>query len=511
MTDWTDGYRADIDYTYGYYTELNPLFIKLAFLNMGLVPPEQGQHCELGFGQGLSVNMHAAASANTWHGNDFNPAHASFAQAVAKASGANVYLSDEAFADFCSRSDLPDFDSIGLHGIWSWINDENRTIIVNFIRRKLKVGGVLYISYNTQPGWTALLPLRDLLVEHSEVMGTDGQLFTSRIEDSFAFVNKLFETNPGYTQANPQVVDKLKKIKSQNLSYIAHEYFNQNWLPMSFSKMVQWLNPAKLNYACSANYLDHVDEINLSTEQQVLLKGLPDAMFRETVRDFCVNQQFRKDYWVKGARQLNQLEKVEALRAVKIILIKPRSELLPNINSRLGQISLRESIYKPLIEVLADHKVQTLAQIERALADQGLILAQIIQAILILTGLGFLAPVQVDTVIVKAKEYTDKLNAYLLDKARNRAEISYLASPVTGGAFQVTRYQQLFLLVLSSGKKQPSEWAQWVTELLVSQKATLNKDGQVLETFEQILTEMTEQALNFAEHKLPILKVLQIV
>ena len=25
MTDWTAGYVADIGYTYGYYTELNPL------------------------------------------------------------------------------------------------------------------------------------------------------------------------------------------------------------------------------------------------------------------------------------------------------------------------------------------------------------------------------------------------------------------------------------------------------------------------------------------------------
>lgn len=31
-------------------------------------------------------------------------------------------------------------------------------------------------------------------------------------------------------------------------------------------------------------------------------------MFRQTVRDFCVNQQFRRDYWVKGARKLSALE-----------------------------------------------------------------------------------------------------------------------------------------------------------------------------------------------------------
>lgn len=36
MSDWTSGYVADIGYTYGYYSELNPLRIKLAFFNARL-------------------------------------------------------------------------------------------------------------------------------------------------------------------------------------------------------------------------------------------------------------------------------------------------------------------------------------------------------------------------------------------------------------------------------------------------------------------------------------------
>ena len=170
MTDWTAGYVADIGYTYGYYTELNPLRLRLPLLAAGIVFPEIDTACELGFGQGMSIGMHAAASGRRWYGTDFNPAQAGFAQEMAAASGAQAYLFDQAFAEFCARNDLPDFDYIGLHGIWSWISDENRALIADFIRRRLKVGGVLYISYNTQPGWTAMLPMRELLTEHAEVM-----------------------------------------------------------------------------------------------------------------------------------------------------------------------------------------------------------------------------------------------------------------------------------------------------------------------------------------------------
>ena len=140
MSDWTAGYVADIGYTFGYYTELNPLRIKLAFLNAGLVCPEVGTACELGFGQGVSANLHAAASVIQWHGTDFNPSQAGFAQELAAVSGAGAKLYDDAFADFAQRPDLPEFDYIGIHGIWSWISDENRSVMVDFIRKKTKWG-----------------------------------------------------------------------------------------------------------------------------------------------------------------------------------------------------------------------------------------------------------------------------------------------------------------------------------------------------------------------------------
>ena len=65
---WASGYLADIGYTFGYYTELNPLRVNLAFLNTGLVCPQIHTACELGYGQGLSANLHAAASNTQWWG-----------------------------------------------------------------------------------------------------------------------------------------------------------------------------------------------------------------------------------------------------------------------------------------------------------------------------------------------------------------------------------------------------------------------------------------------------------
>ncbi|MEX0739203.1 MAG: class I SAM-dependent methyltransferase [Pseudohongiella sp.] len=510
MNNWSAGYIADIGYTFGYYPELNPLRVKLAFLNKGLKFPEVGNACELGFGQGVSANLHAAASSTHWYGTDFNPAQAGFAQELAEISGCGARLYDEAFSDFAARDDLPDFDYIGLHGIWSWISDENRAVIVDFIRRKLKVGGVLYISYNTLPGWSNFAPMRHLMTEHAEVIGAQGRGIVSRIEDAIEFADALLATNPIYLRANPNISDRVAKLREQNRQYLAHEYFNRDWHPMHFATMVDWLEPAKLSYACSANYLESIDSINLTEDQQKFLRDISDDMFRESVRDFMVNQQFRRDYWVKGERRMTVLEQNEEVRSIKIVLVSSRPDISLKTNGSLGEATMSEQIYSPILDYLADHKPKTLAQLEQAMPAYGVTMAKIVEATLILAASGHIATVQDDTVIQKAKKQTEKLNAKLCMRSRGSNDIDYLASPVTGGGIQVSRFQQLFLLSIGHGHKQPSDWAATAWQILNIQGQRLVKEGKTLETPEENLAELNDQAEQFARKKLPSMKALLI-
>lgn len=510
MSDWTAGYVADVGYTFGYYTELNPLNSTLALLNAGIEVPSYGTACELGYGQGLATNIHAAASNTHWYGTDFNPSQAAFAQELSTASGAAAAMFDQSFADFCSRSDLPDFDFIALHGIWSWISEENRLEIVDFIRRKLKVGGILYISYNTYPGWASFAPLRHLMTEHAQVLGTEGKGIVSRIDGALEFTERLLATNPVFSRVNPFVSERTKKLKDQNRHYLAHEYFNRDWLPMHFATMAECLEPAKVQFACSAHYLDHVPGINLTAEQQSFLNEIPDLMFKETVKDFMVNQPFRRDYWVKGLRRLNPLERVERLRLQKVMLLSQSESVPRKVTGMLGEADLNNNIYEPLIDLMADHQVRTLGQIESVLKEKGVTFPQLIEAILVMTGSGHMASVQDEVTISKAKKKTDLLNARLMKKACGTNDLVYLASPVIGGGFRTTRFNQLFLLAIDNGKRKPGEWAQFAWEILQAQGQLLVKEGKTLESPADNLLELTEQANAFAQSHLPILKALLI-
>ncbi len=511
MSDWTSGYVADICYTYGYYGELNPLREKLAFLAAGYDIALCRTACELGFGQGISVNIHAASQPDTaYWATDFNSAQAGFAQLVAGASGANVKLFDQSFEEFCRRDDLPGFDSIGLHGIWSWISDENRAVIVDFIRRKLNVGGVAYISYNTLPGWGAMVPVRHLLTEHAAIMSAPGQGIVGRIDGAIAFAEKLMALNPHYSRANPMVAERLNAIKDQNRHYLAHEYFNRDWRPMPVAEMAKWLEPAKLSFACSAHYMDFIDAVNLTPDQQAFLREIPDTLFRETVRDYMVNQQFRRDYWVRGGRKLGALELIEVLRRQRFVLSSPRNTVSLKVKGALGEVEPTAAIYDPILDAFADLQPKTLAQVEQIVKDKNINIAQLREAAIILSGAGILHPAQDDRQISKARPFTDRLNAHLIDKSRSTNDIAYLASPVTGGGIQVARFSQMFLKARSLGKKAPAEWAAYAWQILAAQGQRILREGKTMETAEENLAELTSQAQNFSEGQLSCLKALGI-
>jgi SAM-dependent methyltransferase len=511
MTDWTGGYVADIGYTYGYYAELNPLRARLPLLSARLALPKNGTACELGFGQGVSANVHAASSGTRWHGTDFNPSQASFARQLADSFTDGPQLFDQSFAEFCTRADLPDFDYIGLHGIWSWISDENRTIIVDFVRRKLKVGGILYISYNTQPGWGAMVPVRSLLTQHADTLAPPGAGVVARVDGALAFARKLWDTNPAFARANPHIADRLKKMEGMDRPYLAHEYFNRDWLPMSFAEMAGWLQQAKLDFACSATYLDHLPNVHMTPEQLALLDELPDPVFRQSVRDFIVNQQFRRDYWVKGARHLNPLEYSEQLRAQRVVLTAPPASITMSVSGALGTATLSEPIYKPIIELMGDYQIRTLGEIEQALRESRISLPNLHQAVMVLTEKGAMGPAHDESTIAANRPRTEQLNRVLLERARGSADIAYLASPVLGSAIGVTRFPQLFMLAIQAGKSTPQEWAAYAWQILKSQQQVIAKDGVALQGDEANLAELTTQATELRDHRLIVLRALGVL
>ena len=510
MSDWSEGYVSDINYTYGYYSELNPNNMVIPFLMAGLAPPKIASACELGFGQGVSLNIHASASEVQWFGTDFNPSQVGFAQHLAEVAGNHAHLCDQSFRAFCERDDLPEFDFIGLHGIWTWISVDNQQIITDFIRRKLRVGGVVYLSYNTLPGWSTLAPLQHILSQHDQMLGSHRDTKRERVKQAFDFSKALMNLSSAMVKQAPNIIDRIQKNSEKDPSYLAHEYLNQDWQALYFSQVAEALAPAKLTYVSSANFLDDFAPSNLTREQQSFLNDLADPVMRQTCKDYMQNTIFRRDYWVKGVQSLTAAQLEQHWQQLRFLLVVEPKNIELKVSGALGTVSLREDIYQPLIALLADHQIHSYGAIKAQLptAMNGQLLSE---SLAILHGMGCIVLVQDEAVIQAAKPKCEALNAHLIQSHRDGAEIGYLASPVTGGSIQVDKLSMLLLHAYQQGATEPQDWVKSVWQVLKSQDQCLLKNGNKLVGDEDNLAELTRLAQIFAQGLLQTLKYLQIV
>ena len=508
----TGGYVTGLDYLYDFQPELAPLRVEMTLLAAGFAPPRIATACELGFGQGLSVNIHAASQAVRWYGTDFNADQVGFARDLAAASGADVRLYDQSFAEFCTRTDLPDFDLVAMHGVWTWINGDTQALIVDFLRRKLAAGGVAYISYNVQPGFAPLIPLHPLLLRHAEVLGRAGEGVARRVDAALAFAERVLAVSPAYAAAQPRLAELLRSIRREDRRYLSHEYLNANWAPTSFSRVAEALGAAGLEYACSPDLQQTPEGLELTREQRALLGEIPDSGYREVVRDLMANRSFRMDYWIKGPRRLAAAERIERLREQRVMLIRQPADVLPAFARALSTAAALGPLLAALVEALSDHRPRTLAELEAALAGSAITVAQLCGAAGALLSLGAIAPVQEEAAARQARARTDRLNALLCARAVRGADVRALASPVTASGFAEVggRVALFFLQALGRGLRAPRDLGAQALEIFGTLGIGMFRDGRRIDSAEESLALLTAQAQYFLDRQLPVLRAMQI-
>jgi SAM-dependent methyltransferase len=507
MTDWSGGYVTDLEYTYGFYKELAPNLqtLALSWSRTG-APSLSGKltYCELGCGHGMSANILAAANPDIeFHATDFNPGQVAFARGLAaSAQLRNMHFYEDSFAEFAERKDLPDFDIIALHGIYSWIRPEYRANIREIIRRKLKPGGLVYISYNCLPGWAAAAPMRHLLYLHGK---TGGGPTATRVGPALDFAAKVEASGARYFASVPGLRQRLEKLRGQNRNYVAHEYMNDEWNLLYFSDVAAELSEAKLGFATSGNLLDAIDAINVTKDQRELLNGIADPVLRETTRDYVVNQQFRRDLFVKG-RTAARSDVFEAeLINLPFVLTVPLADLKLSINGALGAANASEAVYRPIAEIIAEGP-KSARQILADPRGAQLKLAEVMQALYILAGAEQAHPCLPANTLSARKASTRKFNQAILDRAPHFSELRYMASPVTGTGHAVDRMAQIFLAGMQAGAE-PKAFA---SQLLARRGEQFVVEGKAVTDRAEHEAELQKRFAAFEEKQLPLLKRLGI-
>jgi SAM-dependent methyltransferase len=510
---WSEGYTTGAGYTHGYFQGLSPRFAAFALLLDALDGPPPGPCCELGFGQGLSLAMHAAGDPDRrWWGNDFMPEHATHTRGLIDAAGADAVIADQSFEEFAARTDLPQFAFIGLHGVWSWISPANRARITEFLRRQLMPGGIVYISYNTLPGWAPVLPLQALLREHVRRASPPGRSDVGRTSDALAFLQAVLAANPQVAEVSPALRQTVAHWASQAPAYLTHELAVEDWHPMDFTQVAAELETAKLSFAASANLHDRNVDLNLLAAQQALLAQIEDPALREATKDVFMARRFRLEYWVRGARPLARSEAARRLREQRIVLAIEPAEMPTLLTGAQGTEPLPAQPLALLVETLvqADAPVAIGRILDRA-ATAGLDANEMVELVATLVGARALLLAAAPETVESARPATRRLNAHLLAPHARRAEIWQLASPVSGGGVAAIASLQTMLFARTQAPSEPGRWAGMAWDAMLAEGLQLMKDGQRVTDRATAMTVLQPLVQTLQERTLPQLRRLGVI
>ncbi|MDX2102697.1 MAG: methyltransferase regulatory domain-containing protein [Alphaproteobacteria bacterium] len=513
MTAWSGGYVSDIPYTAGFYRETAPSHISFALAVQGMRLPPFGPgstYCELGCGQGFGTNLLAAANplAKFW-GIDFNPAQIANAETLAsEARLKNVTFLDWSFEQTLSRTkELPQFDMIVLHGIYSWISESNRQAIVTLLDQILKPGGVVYISYNCMPGWAVMAPFQRLLFEHAQRNPDQSDV---QIRAAIEFATTLKRKGAQYFASNPGVAPRIERMEGLSTTYLAHEYLNGHWHPLYHSDVARELAPARLTYVGSATIAENIDAVAVPPELMEAVSGVRDRTWQETIRDYISNKQFRRDLFIRGPSALNKLELSRALLSQKLCLAVPGSAVTFRFQGPLSDVVGQEEVYRPIVQTLGND-VKSIGQL-LAVPELGKIgLSLLVQAISLLVHSGQVLPVIAESQN-REGSIARNFNKVVALKIKSGYAMSSLAAPVAGTAIGATYTDLIAVLGLI---ELPRADADALTrrgwEVMKETGQRLLKGGSVLQTDEENISELKHQMTVFLTEKAPIWRCLGVI
>jgi SAM-dependent methyltransferase len=194
--------------------------------------------------------------------------------------------------------ELGSFDYILAHGVMSWVSDAVRDAIFAVCRDKLAPKGLLYLSYNTNPGWLARGLVRDVMLRSAGAHGPLRRRAGAAVARADSLRLALQESDHPYAQLMSR---ELARVHQGNESYLIHDYLAEHNRPFWFRDFASLAAGFGFRYLAEAAFTQpdyrvppEISECAASLESDPLeIEGLIDVLWYRQHRAslFCRRDQ----------------------------------------------------------------------------------------------------------------------------------------------------------------------------------------------------------------------------
>ena len=203
-----------------------------------------------------------------------------------------------------SHDHLGTYDYIIAHGFYSWVDEETKNNFLRLCKEHLAENGILYMSYNTYPGWHKMDSVRALLEFANKDIDTLNH--REKVRHGKTVASKLGALMLEYdTVKNQQAsfLQSLRQTLQKQDCYVGHDHLEPVNTPVYFHQCMDHMAEHGFTYLCDCDlnlsFPDVYDE-TLRTKLEELAPH--DPLAREQYIDFMLNTAFRKSLFThKGA------------------------------------------------------------------------------------------------------------------------------------------------------------------------------------------------------------------
>jgi SAM-dependent methyltransferase len=506
-------YSTDVPYLRTFSPDLCPALLRLVAALNGFAPPDATDfdYCELGAGNGDTTTALAAANPGArFVGVDISPEHVAFGSDLASRGGVdNVRFLELDFADL-GRANLPDFDLITANGVLSWVSPEMRRTMIEVAAAKLKPGGLLYVSYNALPGWAAVEPLRRLMMESASGSPGSG---VERARAALGLAASLSGGGAEYFASNPAARTMLETMTRMGLPYVVHEYLQPHWHPRYFIDVAREMAAGDLHFIGQLPLHLNYRDLSLSPALVELFQGVTDRIAFESLKDYALNEFFRRDVYIKGKQACSAGTTRAYLESTAFgtLLDAGRIEREARLPHRV--LRFQAPLFDALIPALAEG-ASTMDELARRpdLASAGR--DRIRESLLLLLVAGQVIPMARPA----PPEPAPASALYRLPLAYNRMMLGQrlsaenpilLASAAAGTAMVLPQLDAISLRLLT--EVAPEQRPAWIQALVARQPLRLRVGDRWIEEADEKARIISDQLEQFRARRLPKLLDLGIV
>ena len=251
------------------------------------------------------------------------------------------------------------FDYIICHGVFSWVERAVQDKILEIAAQNLTANGVVYVSYNTYPGWHMREMSRAMMRYHASQFSEPRE----QVAQARALLTFLASASKDTGPYHQVLTSEAERLSRSPDSYLFHEHLERTNLPLYFHEFVSRAVAAGLHYLSEAVVSEMLTSLFPAPVAQTLERISPDLLHLEQYMDFVRNRQFRQTLLCHSSTQPKRVLNPDVLHG--LLLSSPAKsddgppDLDPGVAVSFVSGSRRATVVSPMskaaLTVLMEH------------------------------------------------------------------------------------------------------------------------------------------------------------